>query len=145
MRLGRVSMYFLIVVKVLLQQFVVADANVLLPATASMQFYCCPKEACCSSLLATRCSAGIWSVGCTAIEMATARPPWNKQYEEFAALYHIGTTKYHPPIPDHLSVEEEDFLTVPVQDEIIANLDWNVVEPQPTVGFSTWQTTEITL
>ncbi|KAH7840623.1 hypothetical protein Vadar_019329 [Vaccinium darrowii] len=55
-------------------------------------------------------SAGIWSVGCTAIEMAMARPPWNKQYEEFAALYHIGTTKYHPPIPDHLSVEEEDFL-----------------------------------
>ncbi|KAH7853581.1 hypothetical protein Vadar_004344 [Vaccinium darrowii] len=54
-------------------------------------------------------SAGIWSVGCTAIEMAMARPPWNKQYEEFAALYHIGTTKYHPPIPDHLSVEEEDF------------------------------------
>ncbi|KAH7838402.1 hypothetical protein Vadar_025927 [Vaccinium darrowii] len=35
---------------------------------------------------------------------------------------------------------------VPVQDDTIANLDWNVVgEPQPTVGFSTLQTTEIPL
>ncbi|PWA73651.1 mitogen-activated protein kinase kinase kinase NPK1 [Artemisia annua] len=25
-----------------------------------------------------------------------------------ATLFHIGTTKYHPPIPDHLSSEAKD-------------------------------------
>jgi len=29
---------------------------------------------------------------------------------QVAALFHIGTTKSHPPIPDHLSVEAKDFL-----------------------------------
>ncbi|KAF7151195.1 hypothetical protein RHSIM_Rhsim02G0021400 [Rhododendron simsii] len=56
-------------------------------------------------------SADIWSVGCTVIEMATGKPPWSQQYqEEVAALFHIGTTKSHPPIPEHLSVEAKDFL-----------------------------------
>ncbi|KAH7858932.1 hypothetical protein Vadar_029519 [Vaccinium darrowii] len=61
-------------------------------------------------------SADIWSVGCTVIEMATGKPPWS-QYEEFAALYHVGTTKSHPPIPDHLSVEAKDFLLKCLQKE----------------------------
>lgn len=55
-------------------------------------------------------SADIWSVGCTVIEMATGKPPWSQQYQEVAALFHIGTTKSHPPIPDHLSTEAKDFL-----------------------------------
>ncbi|KAF9677567.1 hypothetical protein SADUNF_Sadunf08G0121200 [Salix dunnii] len=55
-------------------------------------------------------SADIWSVGCTVIEMATGKPPWSQQYQEVAALFHIGTTKSHPPIPEHLSVEAKDFL-----------------------------------
>ncbi|XP_019419811.1 PREDICTED: mitogen-activated protein kinase kinase kinase NPK1-like [Lupinus angustifolius] len=56
-------------------------------------------------------SADIWSVGCTVIEMATGKPPWSQQYQqEVAALFHIGTTKAHPPIPDHLSVGAKDFL-----------------------------------
>lgn len=55
-------------------------------------------------------SADIWSVGCTIIEMATGKPPWSQQYQEVAALFHIGTTKSHPPIPDHLSLEAKDFL-----------------------------------
>ncbi|PON80142.1 Serine/threonine protein kinase [Parasponia andersonii] len=55
-------------------------------------------------------SADIWSVGCTVIEMATGKPPWSQQYQEVAALFHIGTTKSHPPIPEHLSPEAEDFL-----------------------------------
>ncbi|KAJ1417114.1 Serine/threonine-protein kinase, active site [Sesbania bispinosa] len=56
-------------------------------------------------------SADIWSVGCTVIEMATGKPPWSQQYQqEVAALFHIGTTKSHPPIPDHLSVGAKDFL-----------------------------------
>ncbi|XP_047332952.1 mitogen-activated protein kinase kinase kinase NPK1-like [Impatiens glandulifera] len=55
-------------------------------------------------------SADIWSVGCTVIEMATGKPPWSQQYQEVAALFHIGTTKSHPPIPEHLSLDAKDFL-----------------------------------
>ncbi|XP_020672824.2 mitogen-activated protein kinase kinase kinase NPK1-like isoform X2 [Dendrobium catenatum] len=55
-------------------------------------------------------SADIWSVGCTVIEMATGKPPWSQQYQEVAALFHIGTTKSHPPIPEHLSSEAKHFL-----------------------------------
>lgn len=62
-------------------------------------------------------SADIWSVGCTVIEMATGKPPWSQQYQEVAALFHIGTTKSHPPIPDHLSEEAKDFLLKCLQKE----------------------------
>ncbi|KAG9135557.1 hypothetical protein Leryth_002298 [Lithospermum erythrorhizon] len=62
-------------------------------------------------------SADIWSVGCTIIEMATGKPPWSEQYQEVAALFHIGTTKSHPPIPDHLSPEAKDFLLKCLQKE----------------------------
>ncbi|CAK9173651.1 unnamed protein product [Ilex paraguariensis] len=62
-------------------------------------------------------SADIWSVGCTVIEMATGKPPWSQQYQEVAALFHIGTTKAHPPIPEHLSVEAKDFLLNCLQKE----------------------------
>ncbi|KAI3752446.1 hypothetical protein L2E82_24479 [Cichorium intybus] len=56
-------------------------------------------------------SADIWSVGCTVIEMATGKPPWSQQYQqEVTALFYIGTTKSHPPIPDHLSIEAQDLL-----------------------------------
>ncbi|XP_068636823.1 mitogen-activated protein kinase kinase kinase NPK1-like [Aristolochia californica] len=62
-------------------------------------------------------SADIWSVGCTVIEMATGKPPWSQQYQEVAALFYIGTTKSHPPIPDHLSAEAKDFLLKCLQKE----------------------------
>ncbi|KAF5736839.1 mitogen-activated protein kinase kinase kinase NPK1 isoform X1 [Tripterygium wilfordii] len=62
-------------------------------------------------------SADIWSVGCTVIEMATGKPPWSQQYQEVAALFHIGTTKSHPPIPEHLSAEAKDFLLKCLQKE----------------------------
>ncbi|KAK4273465.1 hypothetical protein QN277_021859 [Acacia crassicarpa] len=62
-------------------------------------------------------SADIWSVGCTVIEMATGKPPWSQQYQEVAALFHIGTTKSHPPIPDHLSIGAKDFLSKCLQKE----------------------------
>ncbi|XP_071697618.1 mitogen-activated protein kinase kinase kinase ANP1-like isoform X2 [Rutidosis leptorrhynchoides] len=55
-------------------------------------------------------TADIWSVGCTVIEMATGKPPWSQQYQEVAALFYIGTTKSHPPIPDQLSPEAQDLL-----------------------------------
>ncbi|KAL9266244.1 Mitogen-activated protein kinase kinase kinase NPK1-like protein [Drosera capensis] len=62
-------------------------------------------------------SADIWSVGCTVIEMATGKPPWSQQYQEVAALFHIGTTKSHPPIPEHLSADAKDFLLKCLQKE----------------------------
>ncbi|RZC52367.1 hypothetical protein C5167_020787 [Papaver somniferum] len=62
-------------------------------------------------------SADIWSFGCTMIEMATGKPPWSQQFQEVAALFHIGTTKSHPPIPEHLSVEAKDFLLKCLQKE----------------------------
>ncbi|XP_015888023.1 mitogen-activated protein kinase kinase kinase NPK1 isoform X2 [Ziziphus jujuba] len=62
-------------------------------------------------------SADIWSVGCTVIEMATGKPPWSQQYQEVAAIFHIGTTKSHPPIPEHLSAEAKDFLLKCLQEE----------------------------
>ncbi|KAF5188939.1 Mitogen-activated protein kinase kinase kinase npk1 [Thalictrum thalictroides] len=62
-------------------------------------------------------SADIWSVGCTVIEMATGKPPWSEMYQEVAALFHIGTTKSHPPIPEHLSKEAKDFLLKCLQKE----------------------------
>jgi serine/threonine protein kinase len=49
------------------------------------------------------------SVGCTVIEMATGKPPWSQQFQEVAALFHIGTTKSHPPIPEHLSHQWQGF------------------------------------
>ncbi|KAK9725469.1 hypothetical protein RND81_05G145600 [Saponaria officinalis] len=61
-------------------------------------------------------SADIWSVGCTVIEMATGKPPWC-QYQEVAALFHIGTTKSPPPIPEHLSPDAKDFLNKCLQTE----------------------------
>ncbi|KAL5547222.1 hypothetical protein UlMin_006909 [Ulmus minor] len=38
-------------------------------------------------------------VGCTVIEIAIGKCPWSQQYQEVAALFYIGTTKFHPPIP----------------------------------------------
>ncbi|GLT56272.1 hypothetical protein SLA2020_293240 [Shorea laevis] len=64
-------------------------------------------------------SADMWSVGCTIIEMATGKPPWSQQYQEVAALFYIGTTKSHPPIPEHLSAEAKDFLLKCLQKEPI--------------------------
>ncbi len=43
------------------------------------------------------------SVSCTVIEVATGKRPWSQQFQEVVALFHIGTTNSHPPIPDHLS------------------------------------------
>ncbi|KAL3521546.1 hypothetical protein ACH5RR_019695 [Cinchona calisaya] len=51
----------------------------------------------------------IWSLGCTVLEMATAKPPWS-QYEGVAAMFKIGNSKELPAIPDYLSEEGKDFV-----------------------------------
>ncbi|KAG8091017.1 hypothetical protein GUJ93_ZPchr0011g28207 [Zizania palustris] len=59
-------------------------------------------------------SVDIWSLGCTILEMVTARPPWS-QYEGVAAIFKIGNSKDIPDIPDHLSFEAKNFLKLCLQ------------------------------
>ncbi|XP_010539223.1 PREDICTED: mitogen-activated protein kinase kinase kinase YODA-like [Tarenaya hassleriana] len=56
----------------------------------------------------------IWSLGCTVLEMATAKPPWG-QHEGVAAVFKIGNSKELPEIPDHLSDEGKDFVRLCLQ------------------------------
>ncbi|CAI0551329.1 unnamed protein product [Linum tenue] len=78
-------------------------------------------------------SADIWSVGCTVIEMATGKPPWSQQYQEVAALFHIGSTKSHPEIPEHLSDDAKDFLLKCLQKEPDMRLDASELLKHPFV------------
>ncbi|KAJ7567983.1 hypothetical protein O6H91_01G014500 [Diphasiastrum complanatum] len=56
----------------------------------------------------------IWSLGCTVIEMTTAKPPWS-QYEGVAAMFKIGNSKEIPSIPSYLSKDGQDFLKLCLQ------------------------------
>ncbi|GER46668.1 protein kinase superfamily protein [Striga asiatica] len=56
----------------------------------------------------------IWSLGCTVLEMATAKPPWS-QYEGVAAMFKIGNSKELPAIPDYLSDEGKEFIKLCMQ------------------------------
>ncbi len=49
--------------------------------------------------------------------MVTGRRPWSQQFQEVVALFHIGTTTSHPPIPEHLSHQGKDFLLKCLQRE----------------------------
>lgn len=53
--------------------------------------------------------ADIWSLGCTIVEMATGKTP----FEDLSGpmvLYTIGQNKAHPDIPDHLSEKARRFI-----------------------------------
>ncbi|KAI8540654.1 hypothetical protein RHMOL_Rhmol08G0003300 [Rhododendron molle] len=82
----------------------------------------------------------IWSLGCTILEMASAKPPWSQfegvryyasnveflieawvtqvllgvkfllSYPQVAAIFKIGNSKDIPEIPDHLSNDAKSFL-----------------------------------
>ncbi|CAO2831182.1 unnamed protein product [Amaranthus hypochondriacus] len=56
----------------------------------------------------------IWSLGCTVLEMAMAKPPWS-QYEGVAAIFKIGNSKDIPEIPDFLSNDAKNFLYLCLQ------------------------------
>ncbi|KAH6791396.1 mitogen-activated protein kinase kinase kinase 3 [Perilla frutescens var. frutescens] len=58
----------------------------------------------------------IWSLGCTVLEMAAAKPPWS-QYEGVAAIFKIGNSKDAPEIPDHLSADAKNFIRLCLQRE----------------------------
>ncbi|KAH9310271.1 hypothetical protein KI387_044216 [Taxus chinensis] len=52
----------------------------------------------------------IWSVGCTVVEMATGRAPWNNIPQPLLAMYKIGCSDELPEFPKTLSAEGRDFL-----------------------------------
>ena len=54
--------------------------------------------------------ADIWSVGCTVIEMATARPPWSHFKNPVAAMFQIASGEHPLPIPAGLSDNCADFV-----------------------------------
>uniref|UniRef100_A0A6B2LDW5 Protein kinase domain-containing protein n=1 Tax=Arcella intermedia TaxID=1963864 RepID=A0A6B2LDW5_9EUKA len=57
--------------------------------------------------------ADIWSLGCTVLEMITGIPPWSNEYKEQAtALFNIASRNEGPPIPDDVSAECKDFLSL---------------------------------
>nr|GLL47960.1 mitogen-activated protein kinase kinase kinase 3-like protein [Ipomoea trifida] len=56
----------------------------------------------------------IWSLGCTVLEMATAKPPWS-QYEGVAAMFKLATSKDCPEIPNHLSEDAKSFIELCLQ------------------------------
>ncbi len=53
-------------------------------------------------------SSDIWSVGCTAIELLTGKPPYFDMMP-LSALFHIVQDDY-PPMPEGISAEMKDFL-----------------------------------
>ncbi len=54
--------------------------------------------------------ADVWALGCTIIEMLTARHPWAQFELPESAMYHVGSLKATPPIPTHASPEIQNFL-----------------------------------
>ncbi|KQK05075.1 mitogen-activated protein kinase kinase kinase 17 [Brachypodium distachyon] len=59
-------------------------------------------------------AADIWALGCTVVEMATGRAPWNGTGMDddgvLAALHRIGYTDAVPQVPQWLSADAKDFL-----------------------------------
>ncbi|EGR33141.1 hypothetical protein IMG5_060910, partial [Ichthyophthirius multifiliis] len=53
--------------------------------------------------------ADIWSLGCTIIEMATQKPPWNEK-SPYQAMFCIASSKDPPEIPAFLSDDCKDFI-----------------------------------
>ena len=55
-------------------------------------------------------SADIWSVGCTVVEMATSKPPWNQFSQEVTAIFHIASAKEAPKPPVWMTLNAQDFM-----------------------------------
>ncbi|KAL3363854.1 hypothetical protein AABB24_012878 [Solanum stoloniferum] len=57
------------------------------------------------------CSADIWGLGCTIIEMATGGSPWTNVTNAASLLYKIAFSGQSPEIPKFLSLQARDFLS----------------------------------
>jgi serine/threonine protein kinase len=77
--------------------------------------FTCAAGRCCQPLLfplptpAGR-KADIWSLGCTVLEMLTAKHPWPDIDNQWSALLAINQAQTGPPRPAGLSAEANDFL-----------------------------------
>lgn len=49
-------------------------------------------------------------MGCTVIEMATGKPPWNQFSQEVTAIFHIASAKQPPKPPIWMSLNAQDFM-----------------------------------
>uniref|UniRef100_A0A7S1HX39 Protein kinase domain-containing protein n=1 Tax=Eutreptiella gymnastica TaxID=73025 RepID=A0A7S1HX39_9EUGL len=57
------------------------------------------------------CSADVWSVGCTVLEMLTAKPPWPEMASMWSAIYHIANSTGPPELmPTDLQPDLNEFL-----------------------------------
>ena len=54
--------------------------------------------------------ADIWSLGCVALEMLTAKKPWDTDNNHISFMMQIATDGNIPEIPEDLSQEAKDFL-----------------------------------
>jgi serine/threonine protein kinase len=59
-------------------------------------------------------AADVWALGCTVVEMATGLAPWRSGMagDALAAMHRIGYTDAIPEVPQWLSVEAKDFLSM---------------------------------
>jgi serine/threonine protein kinase len=56
--------------------------------------------------------ADVWSLGCTAIEMITGKPPWPVFDDAMQAIIRIGLSNDVPEVPTHVSAEAQDFISL---------------------------------
>ena len=54
----------------------------------------------------------IWSVGCTVVEMGSGKPPWSELSNPMTAMFAIATSEDPPAIPETLSREAHDFISL---------------------------------
>lgn len=59
--------------------------------------------------------ADVWAIGCTVIEMAAAKPPWNTYSNPASAMYAIATCKEPPQPPQSLNPQGKDFVRACLQ------------------------------